>query len=503
MTEFPFETTLLLEDDPGHALLIQRVLKTYSKEITHVTTLRAAEASLNEKLPALIITDLHVPDGQELQIVEKLMAISRGTPMLVLTSSTSLSTAVDAMKLGARDYIVKNFGPDFKDVFGLAIQRTARSVQLELERKRLQHEMAVLRIAIENSLDGLAIFNANGSIDYSNTAFIEIVQRWGANSSDIFGIFSENILRSKELVQVLHDRLSGSVSGGFWSTEILLVNDKIAAWRLELSSLFGENKGVDVNSPQWVLRLEDISEEKRREKFQRELLSTTTHDLKGPLGAIILSSDLIFTKPEDISRVKDLSLRISSSAHGAVNLIDELLSARRIQEGTFVLRPSVHNISLLLYEIVDEYQTMADAKSITLSSSVSNDSMVCAFDRLGLLRVLGNLLNNAMKFTPKGGTVTLSASEQEDFINIAVSDTGAGIEPSEVKKLFERFSRLPQHSDVAGTGLGLFVVKCIVTAHGGSLDVSSTPGAGTRFTLTLPKSPPVNQNGELISLDFA
>lgn len=503
MTPSPFETTLLLEDDPGHAMLIQRVLKEYSKEITHVSTLQAALKSLKAKTPSLIITDLHVPDGKELQIVEKLLSHAQGTPMLVLTSSTSLSIAVEAMKLGARDYIVKNFSSDFKDVFGLSIQRTARAVQMDIERKRLQHEMAVLRIAIENGLDCLAIVDTEGTITYSNSAFQEVVNNWGGSTANIHQIFSDKVLRAKELSEGIQSRLSGEMAGGFWTTEILFTEDKQSAYRLELGSIFGRDDAIDRGSPEWVLWIRDISNEKRREKFQREILSTTTHDLKGPLGAIILSSELITTKPEDQKRVKDLAVRISSSAHGAVNLIDEFLSARQIQEGTFILKPTPQNVSGLLDETVESYQPIATAKSIALTAELSSNEMQCSFDRLGMLRVLGNLLTNALKFTPKEGAVTLTASETADEIRINVSDTGSGMEPHEVKKLFERFSRLSKHSDVAGTGLGLFVVKCIVTAHGGTLDVSSTVGSGTTFSITLPKKPPTNQNGELISLDFA
>jgi signal transduction histidine kinase len=124
-------------------------------------------------------------------------------------------------------------------------------------------------------------------------------------------------------------------------------------------------------------------------------------------------------------------------------------------------------------------------------------------DKIGVARVLGNLLSNAFKFTRKGGRVTVRLSFVHDELHLEVEDTGSGIEPSDVQKIFERFSRLDQHNEIAGTGLGLFVVKSIVNAHGGKIDVTSKPGEGTKFDIALPARPPVNERGELISLDFA
>lgn len=498
-----FERILLLEDDPGHAMLIQRVLRDFSADITHCTTVAAAVKALKEREFSLVVSDLHVPDGKESGLIEKVRSHARSAPILVLTSSTTLSVAVEAMKLGAKDYIVKNFNSEFREIFSLALDRTARAVSLERERRRLQHEMAVLRIAIENGLDGLAIINKDGSIEFSNSAFQEHVHHWGGSVISLKNLFSPEVKRAEQLKESIYEQLRSQKVAGFWSTEISLESDKNIGFRIDLAPIFGTTGLTEFGEQQWVLWLRDISDTKRREKFQREILSTTTHDLKGPLGAIILSSELISSSPEKQERVKELAVRISSSAHGAVNLIDEFLSARRLQEGTFILKPTSQPVQAVLEEVVANYETMAKAKSIELITSCSPPDLTASFDKLGLSRVLGNLLTNALKFTPKGGSVTMKArAEGSDYV-LSVSDTGAGIDPQELKKLFERFSRLQKHTDVEGTGLGLFVVKCIATAHGGKISVASTPGEGTTFEILLPITPATNQNGELISLDFA
>ena len=123
-------------------------------------------------------------------------------------------------------------------------------------------------------------------------------------------------------------------------------------------------------------------------------------------------------------------------------------------------------------------------------------------DRLGFQRTIGNLLSNAIKFTDKNGKVYLRAYNKGTQFYVEVEDTGSGMEPADLKKIFERFGRLDKHSAIAGSGLGLFVVKSIVKAHGGNIDVISQVGKGTKFILTFPHNPPVNERGELISLDF-
>jgi signal transduction histidine kinase len=186
-----------------------------------------------------------------------------------------------------------------------------------------------------------------------------------------------------------------------------------------------------------------------------------------------------------------------------VNLIDEFLSARRIEEGSLVLRPSTQSVAKLLQETEANYQTIADSRGIQLSFSCPAD-LELQVDKIGFLRVMGNLLSNALKFTPREGVVEVKAySEADGDLSVLVTDTGSGIEAAELSRIFDRYARLDRHREVSGTGLGLFVVKSIVDAHGGSIQVESEMERGTRFTLYFPSSPPVNERGELISLVFS
>jgi len=496
-----FEKVLLLEDDPAHAHLIRRALKGFSKSIEHRDTLGSALAAAREGAFDLIITDLNVPDASEVGNVGRFREVAPGVPVMVLTSSNSLRDAVEAMRLGANDFLVKDFDSNFKEVLGFALSRLYAQRSLEAEKIKLEREMRALRAAIENSADGLAVADEAGAITYANSALSEFVQRMGGSPSHVAQLIGDKVIQHERATRLIEEKRTALASGAVWSTEISLVGGGHAAFDLSFSVVSSGPEGA--SGRRLVVWVRDIQERKRREKFQREILSTTTHDLKGPLGAILLSADLISTSSFPPEKVKDLVIRIASSAQSAVSLIDEFLSARRIQEGAFILKPIPTDVVASAESVLTTFAPVALSRSIHMEQSFSARPIEWKLDRLGFERTLGNLLSNALKFTPKGGRVGVELSSEEGRLHLRVRDSGSGIEPSEVNRLFERFARLAKHGDVAGTGLGLFVVKNVVAAHGGSIDVTSQPGAGTVFDVAFPSDPPVNERGELIALDFA
>jgi signal transduction histidine kinase len=195
--------------------------------------------------------------------------------------------------------------------------------------------------------------------------------------------------------------------------------------------------------------------------------------------------------------------RISSSASSAIHLIEEFLNLRKIEEGTFILRPVRHDLTYSIRKVVEQYQLAAKNRGIELMVQTAEVPLVegCV-DPLGFERVVSNLVSNGIKYTPSGGNVSVMTRRVAEGVVLVVQDSGSGMEPADAHRLFNRYTRLQHHEGIAGTGLGLFIVKCIVSAHGGVIDVTSSLGKGTTFSVFLPDVPPRNERGEVLCLDF-
>jgi len=502
-----------VEDDPRHSLLIQRALEPVVHSLEIARTVSEARTKLSSCHFDLVVTDLSLPDSDGVTHVKDFQEIQEGVPVVVLTVTTRIENVVAAMRFGAKDFILKSFESDFRELLRLSLARVHASLQLEQERKKLQ-------VAIENSDDGLALVTRDGIVRYWNRAYELFFTRCGGEANNLFSFDVHRLTHGNSLKDQLRMKL-GTLSGGaVWNTEVSLCGSEFRAYGVTLSGLDAElgygsveragllqkenGKAQQTDGErELVLWVRDITEMKRRERFQRELLSTTTHDLKGPMGAIITGAELVSNLVREHEKASQILLRVQSAAHGVVNLIDEFLSARRIEEGNLVLRPTSQSLSRLLEEIEGNYQTIADSRGIDLRFSFPREVEV-QVDKIGFIRTMGNLLSNALKFTPRGGMVQVEASlGEEDDLCVVVTDTGSGIEAAELSRIFDRYARLDRHREISGTGLGLFVVKSIVDAHGGSIQVESETRRGTRFTLYFPSSPPVNERGELISLVFS
>ena len=493
-----FNTVLLLEDDSGHAMLIKRAMRELATHLQHASTVQEALAEARSMQPDLVISDLRLPDSQGVAHIAQLLEASGGAPIVVLTSSTSLEDAIEALKLGARDFIVKNFNTEFKDMLTLALSRLHATLQIERERRELLRALELLRMAIESSADPMAVIAPDGAVSYSNSAFKSLATFMRGSAGSLTAAFGAAPGIQAVFLETLASVHASIAPGAVWHSEFTLATEPEQTFELSLSAM-----ELDGGRGECVLWIRDITERRRKERFQREILSTTTHDLKGPIGAISISAEMLENSLPKGSREREIAIRIGSASQGVLHLIEEFLSARRIQEGSLLLRPLRQDVSALLSDVMGDYESIAAAKAITLLNETESSGLEWLIERAGIGRVLGNLISNALKFTPKGGVVTVKAFSAPDGLHLRVSDTGSGMEPSDVQRIFERFSRLERHSEVSGSGLGLYVVKSIVQAYGGRVDVTSQLEKGTCFDVVIPEKPPLNERGELVSLDFA
>ncbi len=213
------------------------------------------------------------------------------------------------------------------------------------------------------------------------------------------------------------------------------------------------------------------------------LMGVVAHDLRSPLGAIAMKATLM-RKSADSERLRKQAESIENVAARMERLIRTTLDVTTIEAGKFSVLPARCAAEELLRETTELFGADAAAKQVRLEQTVSEGGLVVLADRERVLQVLSNLVSNALKFTPQGGQVSLTVERQASMAQFTVADTGPGIGRQNLPYVFERFWRETQEKK--GTGLGLFIAKGIVDAHGGRIWVDSDLGQGTRFYFTLP-----------------
>jgi signal transduction histidine kinase len=219
-----------------------------------------------------------------------------------------------------------------------------------------------------------------------------------------------------------------------------------------------------------------------------DFMGMVSHDLRNLLGAIALSAELqILNAVEGEAGQRNLrgAQKIQRLAARMNRLIGDLVDVASIEAGHFAVAPAVLDARTVLRETLDAFEPAAAAKGIMLRAAAGSGSLLARFDHERILQVLANLLSNAIKFTGQGGKVTVGVEVAGSEVRFSVSDTGAGIAGDQLDSVFERFWQVTQ-GDRRGLGLGLFISRCIVEAHGGRLWVESTVGEGSTFFFTLP-----------------
>ena len=224
-----------------------------------------------------------------------------------------------------------------------------------------------------------------------------------------------------------------------------------------------------------------------------DLLAAVSHDLRNPLNAIVLSSAVLSrgaAAPAAGGKGSAVE-RIQRSAGHMERLLQDLVDSAKIGAGRFLVDRQPHDLLPLVAEVLEMLAPLSESKSLRVEAELGDAlaGLVVWIDREGIARVLANLIGNAIKFTPEGGFITVSAEICADRVRLAVCDTGPGIPPEDVERLFDRFWQARRTARL-GSGLGLFIAREIVDAHGGRLWVESRLGAGSRFFVELPVACP-------------
>ena len=227
-------------------------------------------------------------------------------------------------------------------------------------------------------------------------------------------------------------------------------------------------------------------ERQRRLRQRADFLAMFAHDIKNPLGVILGYAGMLRKMGGPSLEQEDMVRRLEVNARAALSLVANYLDLSKIEAGRLILVKKPLGLNELLSRVGQQYEAEAQRQHITLEFHLQQELPAVEGDALALERVFANLVHNALKFTPKLGRVTIRSGQQNSEVVVAVADTGPGIASEEVPFVFEKYRRAAVGQSREGVGLGLFIVKALVEAHAGRVEVESTPGQGSCFSVYLP-----------------
>jgi signal transduction histidine kinase len=240
-----------------------------------------------------------------------------------------------------------------------------------------------------------------------------------------------------------------------------------------------------------ALSLAEQNEQLRElDSMKDQFVSTVSHELRTPLTSMVGYLELLLDREVgELTEEQAHFLEIVNRNAARLNaLVDDILEVARADAGRLTLERQDMDLVALAAAEVESSRAAADRKGVDVRLESSDERLSIWADPTRVDQLLGNLLSNAVKFTPEGGSVTVSVRRGGDTAILEVSDTGVGIPPGEVDRLFDRFFRASTAGTVQGTGLGLAIAKSIAEAHGGTIAARSAEGEGTTFTVELPLS---------------
>lgn len=463
----------------------------YGREILpHSRTIRETaqkiiDANLNNMVAADGQAQLRVAQTRKAMLFLLFIAMAMGAGFTVLLGPAilepiaSLTRSVREIQKGNLDLVVNVHSQDEIGQLGEAFNQMATSLRelRRCDRAQLLRTQHSTQLALDSLTDAVAICNCEGKIELANDA----AQR-------LFGLVPESTVSDagNEKIAQMFIRACQEERPfqprGYDSAIQIFIDEEEHFFLPQAIPIFDQPRqlvGV-------TLMLADVTRLRRLDEVKTGLISTVSHELKTPLTSVRLAIHVLLN--EKLGTLSPQQMEILATARQdsdrLYRVIEDLLDISRIESESAELQLEPATVEALVLQAADKVRSTFLDKKIMLHLDVAADVPQVLIDPTRFQLVFDNLLNNALKYTPTGGEVSIAAHSQDSMVQFVVQDTGIGIAPEYLPRIFEKFFRVPGQDHI-GSGLGLTIAKEIVEAHHGTITVASQPGKGTKFTFSV------------------
>ena len=496
MLQLPFLFLLLLyrflDDEKSIRDGSERVLKRMDFNVLLASRGDEGLEILDREKPAIVLLDMKMPGMSGMEVLEQIRKRDPSVIVIVITGFATIEAAIEAMKNGAYDFIPKPFEPD---QLRIVVNRARETLRLSWEREQLEKERRRTMVDLDteksrihtilNSLpNGVLVTNTDGQVVLINPTLRILLELDPCLSA---GQPIEIYVPDEGFCNLVKNISSGKFVDfeDIPTYEFTHVHGKFLLAKGR--PVIGERReclGAVVN-------LLDITSMRMMDQMKTEIVAKVTHELRSPLSTIHAQLTTAINELVNGEADKDHKLlsRAKEKTQGLISLIGDLLDLSRIEAGTASLMSKPIHLEQLLKDIVDFLNAQAQAKEQTLILELPAEPLpTITTDPMVLESIFGNLISNAINYTPDGGRIQVTTDMTGLNIRVRIQDTGFGIEEKYLDKIFERFYRVKNEKTrfITGTGLGLPIVKGLVDSMGGMISVESEPGKGSTFEVLLP-----------------